>query len=101
MTRKNAQRAGARSSRRTPPALRLAQAMSDGADRHRARGQLAKAETLYRATLVRRKEILGPEHLDVAKSMNCLASLLNEQGRHAEAEPLYRESLALRKKELG
>jgi tetratricopeptide (TPR) repeat protein len=44
---------------------------------------------------------LGPEHLDVATSLNNLAALLDDQGRYAEAEPLYRRALTIREKALG
>jgi tetratricopeptide (TPR) repeat protein len=44
---------------------------------------------------------LGPEHPDVATSLNDLAELLHSQGKYAEAEPLYRRALAIREKILG
>ncbi len=44
---------------------------------------------------------LGPEHPDVAQSLNNLAALYQAQGRYAEAEPLYKRSLAILEKALG
>ena len=44
---------------------------------------------------------LGPEHPEVATSLNNLAALYKAQGRYAEAEPLYRRSLAIKEKALG
>jgi tetratricopeptide (TPR) repeat protein len=44
---------------------------------------------------------LGPEHPDVAESLNNLAELLDYRGRYAEAEPLHRRGLAIREKVLG
>ena len=44
---------------------------------------------------------LGPEHPDVATSLNNLASLLKAQGSYAEARPLYERSLAIREKAFG
>ncbi len=47
------------------------------------------------------QEALGPEHPDVATSLNNLAALYQAQGRYAEAETLYERSLAIREKALG
>jgi tetratricopeptide (TPR) repeat protein len=44
---------------------------------------------------------LGPEHPDVATSLNNLAELLWAQAKYAEAEPLYRQALAIRERVLG
>jgi tetratricopeptide (TPR) repeat protein len=38
--------------------------------------------------------LVGPEHPDVAQSLNGLAVLYYQQGRYADAEPLYRRALA-------
>ena len=35
-----------------------------------------------------REKALGPDHPDVARSLNNLAVLYYEQGRYADAEPL-------------
>jgi CHAT domain-containing protein/Tfp pilus assembly protein PilF len=53
-----------------------------------------------RALEIRRKE-LGPEHLDVAQSMNNLGNIYYYKGEYEKAELLYQDSLALRKKMLG
>ena len=45
--------------------------------------------------------MLGPDHPNVAPSLNNLAALYRAQGRYADAEPLYKRSLAIREKELG
>ncbi len=47
------------------------------------------------------EKALGPEHPDVATSLNNLAELYNAQGRYAEAEPLYKRALAIWEKVLG
>jgi tetratricopeptide (TPR) repeat protein len=44
--------------------------------------------------------LVGPEHPDVAQSLNGLAVLYYQQGRYADAEPLYRRALAVRDKAL-
>jgi CHAT domain-containing protein/Tfp pilus assembly protein PilF len=48
-----------------------------------------------------REKALGPNHPDVAQSLNNLALLYGNQGRHAEAEPLHKRSLAIYEKALG
>jgi hypothetical protein len=47
------------------------------------------------------EKALGPEHPDVALSLNGLAELCRSQGRDSEAEPLYLRALAIREKALG
>ena len=48
-----------------------------------------------------RDDLLGPDHPDVAGSINNLAVLYARQGKFAEAEPLFRRSLENRERELG
>ncbi len=48
-----------------------------------------------------KEKALGPEHPDVATSLNNLAELYKAQGNYAEAEPLYQRSLAIWEKALG
>jgi tetratricopeptide (TPR) repeat protein len=48
-----------------------------------------------------REKAFGPDHPDVATSLNDLANLHLDQGRHADAEPLYKRSLAILEKTLG
>ena len=48
-----------------------------------------------------RTKHLGPEHPQVAKSLNNLASLYHAQGRYAEAELLLKRALAISEKALG
>jgi tetratricopeptide (TPR) repeat protein len=42
-----------------------------------------------------REKALGPEHPDVAESLNNLALLYEVQGKYVEAEPLYKQSLKI------
>ena len=53
----------------------------------------------------RRVEILeaqlGPEHPDVASSLNNLAALYDLQGRYEDAEPLYQRVLGISEAQLG
>ena len=43
-------------------------------------------------------ELLGPDHPDVANSLNILGVLYRFQGRYAEAEPLLKRALSIREK---
>jgi CHAT domain-containing protein/tetratricopeptide (TPR) repeat protein len=54
-----------------------------------------------RQSLSIRLKALGPDHPDVALSLNNLASLLHDQGQHAGAEPLYRRSLVIYERVFG
>jgi len=47
------------------------------------------------------QENTGPDHTDVATSLNNLALLYDTQGHYAQAEPLYKRSLAIVEKGLG
>ena len=47
------------------------------------------------------EENVGPNHPDVATSLNNLALLYDTQGKYAQAEPLYKRSLAIKEKALG
>ncbi len=64
-------------------------------------GKYAEAEPLYKRSLAITEKALGPEHPNVANSLNNLAELYRAQGKYAEAEPLYKRSLAIREKALG
>ena len=44
---------------------------------------------------------IGPEHSDVAYSLNYLAMLYNSQGRCAEAEPLVERAILIDEKAFG
>ncbi len=59
------------------------------------------AEPLYKRSLAILEKALGPEHPNVAMSLNNLALLYEAQGRYGDAEPLYKRSLAISEKVLG
>jgi tetratricopeptide (TPR) repeat protein len=44
---------------------------------------------------------LGPEHPDIATSLNNLAQLYHKQGQYEKAMALYQRALAIREKALG
>ena len=66
-----------------------------------SRENTAEAEPLYRRSLAIREEALGPEHPDVAMSLNNLAVLYREQGQYPQAEPLFQRTLEVLEKSLG
>ncbi len=68
---------------------------------YRALGLYPEAEIHLRPALEIRRRSLGPEHPDVAASLNDLALALQYRGDLAGAEPLYREALGIRRQALG
>ncbi|CAN0535323.1 unnamed protein product, partial [Laminaria digitata] len=66
-----------------------------------AQGNYAEAGPLYKRSLAIDEKALGPEHPNVATSLNNLAGLFETQGNYAEAGPLYKRSLAIDEKALG
>ncbi|MCX6842180.1 MAG: FxSxx-COOH system tetratricopeptide repeat protein [candidate division WOR-3 bacterium] len=65
------------------------------------RAQYPGAEALMQRSLKIRKKMFGPEHPDVAESLNNLGTTYAFQGRHAKAEPLLRRALSIWEKTLG
>jgi hypothetical protein len=59
-----------------------------------------QAEDLYRRALAMKEKLLGPEHPDVAVTLNNLATLYRSQDRLEEAKGLYRRCLSIFKKAL-
>ncbi len=58
-------------------------------------GKIVEAISMAEQLLALREKTLGPDHPDVAQSLNNLAFLYEDQGRYAEAEPLYKRALAI------
>ena len=58
-------------------------------------GKYAEAVPVAQQMLALYETALGPEHPDVATSLNNLALLYGSQGRYAEAEPLYKRTTLL------
>ena len=63
-----------------------------------SRPSTSRRRSMYREALAMRREMLGNEHVDTARSVYELADLLGRMGEFTAAEPLFREALALRKK---
>ena len=59
-----------------------------------ATNRLAEAESLFGRALAIYEKSLGPDHPNVATTLNSLALLLSATNRLAEAEPLSRRHLA-------
>ncbi len=78
------------------------------AEAYAREGRYAEAEALAKQVLAIREKILktleftgtdlGPDHPDIAASLDLLAELYTAQGRYAEAEPLQKRALAIREK---
>jgi tetratricopeptide (TPR) repeat protein len=56
---------------------------------------------LFRRSLATLERVLGPEHPNVAASLNNLAGFYRAQGNDADAASLYWRSLAIKEKALG
>lgn len=57
--------------------------------------------TVAKAALKVAEQNVGPDHPNVATSLNNLAELYHTQGDYAKAEPLYKRALAILEKALG
>lgn len=64
-------------------------------------GKYGEAVSLAQEALRVAEERFGPEHPNVAMSLNNLAGLYKAQAKYAAAGPLYKRSLAIRVKALG
>ena len=60
---------------------------------HYNQGNYADAERLYKRSLAIYEKALGPDHSEVATSLNNLGELYLTLERFAEAEPLLKRSL--------
>ena len=64
-------------------------------------GDYEKALPLYQRALEIREKVLGPQHPDVATTLNNLAVLYRQMGDYEKALPLYQRALDIREKVLG
>ena len=64
-------------------------------------GEYERAIIVAQATLKVAEDNVGPNHPDVAESLNNLALLYKTQGNYAKAEPLYKRALSIREKAFG
>ncbi len=64
-------------------------------------GKHDQAVAVARQALEVAQNTVGPEHPDMATSLNNLALLYTNQGQYAQAEPLYKRALAISEKTFG
>ncbi len=64
-------------------------------------GKYDRAVVVAKKALEVAEKNVGPNHPDVATSLNNLALLYKTQGQYAQAEPLYKQALAIWEKALG
>jgi tetratricopeptide (TPR) repeat protein/tRNA A-37 threonylcarbamoyl transferase component Bud32 len=81
--------------------LRRAGLLGSRAAIHYGAADLTQAKALHERALAIREEALGPDHPDVASSLNNLGAALQMAGNHEEAKALYERALAIREKTLG
>jgi tetratricopeptide (TPR) repeat protein len=67
----------------------------------RSRGEYDRAVAVAKEAIRLAEKEAGPDHPDVARSLNRLAGLYGVQGRYVEAQPLYERALAIRETALG
>jgi tetratricopeptide (TPR) repeat protein/transcriptional regulator with XRE-family HTH domain len=79
----------------------LAEALQNAAQYLRVRAQYEQAETMYQRAIRVKERVLGPEHLQVATSLNGLGQLYWEQGKYEQAEPLFQRALAIYEQQAG
>jgi CHAT domain-containing protein/Tfp pilus assembly protein PilF len=64
-------------------------------------GKYDEAHPLAERALEKRERLLGPEHPDIAESLNQLAGLYYTRGIYAKAETLFQRALNIEEKVLG
>jgi CHAT domain-containing protein/tetratricopeptide (TPR) repeat protein len=60
-----------------------------------------ETEALARRALRIKEALLGPDHVEVGRSLHHLARVHGDRGDYARARPLYERSLAIRERALG
>jgi tetratricopeptide (TPR) repeat protein len=78
------------------PLIRAA-ALHNRAEVLRVRKQIDRAEALHKEVLEIREKLLGPNHLDVALTLNNMGALYQDNGRHDLAVPVLERALAIRR----
>ena len=89
------------SPRTRPVARRLARALEQLGDLLRHQGRYREAKTVFVEALEVLERALGPDHLEVATSLNNLAVCYKYLARYLDAGPLYQRALAITERALG
>jgi CHAT domain-containing protein/Tfp pilus assembly protein PilF len=71
-----------------------------GVYNHRKGAQI-EAESKYIEALAMRREVLEPNHLDIARTLNNLGALYRDMARYSEADSVLRDALAVKRATLG
>src|SRR5262249_27960031 len=79
----------------------LAQIVHQTAILYRQTDQHALADVQLRRAIDLKQKALGPEHPDLAASLNTYANSLSDQGKLDEAMPIFRRALGILEKALG
>ena len=79
----------------------LATRLHERAAKYHAQGQAVRPERLYLRALELQQTLLGPDHPEIAHTLNNLALYYKALGRLAEARPLYERALAMFRKTEG
>jgi tetratricopeptide (TPR) repeat protein len=72
----------------------------DATELYRA-GKYERAITVAKKALEVAEKSVGPDHPNVATTLNILAEIYREQRQYAQAEPLHRRALTIRENALG
>lgn len=64
-------------------------------------GFYPQSQSLHQQALAIRIEVFGPDHLDIAVSLNALAMLARLQGNYEQAERFHQQALPIREDLLG
>lgn len=86
---------------RRAKSLSVADAWQQLAELYHDRGDLARAEPLYRQAAERYRTVLGEEHPNHGVALNSLGQLYAEMGDLQQAEKLLQRALAIAEKSLG
>jgi tetratricopeptide (TPR) repeat protein len=68
---------------------------------HAAKGDSTNAVVFYEKALVAREQHLGPDHLEVANTLNTLGASYAQLQRFDDADRAFRRALAIRREKLG
>ena len=74
----------------------MASSLNNLALLYQSQGQYAEAESLYKRALAIREKALGPDHPDVARTLENYAALLRKAQRNTEAEEMEARAKSIR-----